>query len=339
MSKAIKKIIGNFTDFLKKEKGYSQHTFIAYKSDLENFFIFCEEYFGSRDIDLKKINRQIVREYLSFQLELGNSVKTRYRKLATIKSFFKYMIREKTIIDSPAEYIPMPKIEKKIPRFIQQGDNINQLMSKPEEFEQKKYFQAEKKNKKRIRTEIREQRILRDRAMLELFYASGIRRSELVSLNIGSIDLQNRLLKVLGKGKKERIVPFNRFAEVAMKNYVKHRGIVWNKDLNAPLFTGPNQKRISIRTVSRRIGEYVKDLSVNNFDKVNFNNQNEPKLGEGGPHTLRHTFGSHLIDNEADIRAIQELLGHSSISSTQIYTNTSAKKIKKVYKKAHPRGQ
>ena len=168
--------------------------------------------------------------------------------------------------------------------------------------------------------------------MLELFYASGIRRSELVALNIGSVNIRNKLLKVAGKGKKDRIVPFNRSAEKALTVYINQRGKMWDEDLNDPLFCGPNQNRISIRTVSRRIGEYIKDLNVSN-------NKYGPKLGEGGPHTLRHTFGSHLIDNEADIRVIQELLGHSSISSTQIYTNVSSKKMKKVYKKAHPRGE
>ncbi len=332
MAETFKKHIDNFIDFINKEKGYSEHTIASYKGDLLQFFKFSIGYFEGTKFNLEDINRQLIRDYLGFEFEIGKSVKTRYRKLASIKSFFKYLIREKKIIDSPAEYIPMPKVEKKIPRFIQQGQNINQLMSKPEIFEKQKNHRASKNNKKRDITKIRKEKILRDCAMLELFYASGIRRSELVALNIGSVNIRSKLLKVSGKGKKERIVPFNRSAKNALVAYINHRGKILDKDLNAPLFCGSNQNRISIRTVSRRIGEYIKDLNVNNKNLG-------PKLGEGGPHTLRHTFGSHLIDNEADIRVIQELLGHSSISSTQIYTNVSSKKIKKVYKKAHPRGQ
>ena len=331
MAKTFKNHIDNFVDFVNKEKGYSEHTIASYKGDLLQFFKFSIDCFEGANFNLEDINRQLIRDYLGLEFEKGKSVKTRYRKLASIKSFFKYMIRQKKIIDSPAEYIPMPKVEKKIPRFIQQGQNINQLMSKPEIFEEQKKYKAYKNNKKRGITKIRQEKILRDCAMLELFYASGIRRSELVALNIGSVNIRNRLLKVSGKGKKDRIVPFNRSAEKALTVYINQRGKMWDKDLNSPLFCGSNQNRISIRTVSRRIGEYIKDLNVNN-------NKYGPKLGEGGPHTLRHTFGSHLIDNDADIRVIQELLGHSSISSTQIYTNVSSKKIKKVYKKAHPRG-
>ena len=331
MTDAIKKCIDNFIDFINKEKGYSEHTVSSYKSDLFQFFKFSMDYFEGANFKIKDIDRQLIREYLAIEFERGKTVKTRYRRLASIKSFFKYMIREKKIIDSPAEYIPMPKVEKRIPRFIQQGQNINQLMSKPELFEEQKSEQAHKNNKKRNKTKVRQEKILRDCAMLELFYASGIRRSELVSLNIGSINIKSKLLKVSGKGKKDRIVPFNKSAENALTAYIYFRGKMWDEDLNAPLFCGSNHNRISIRTVSRRIGDYIKDLNVNN--KIH-----GPKLGEGGPHTLRHTFGSHLIDNEADIRVIQELLGHSSISSTQIYTNVSSKQIKKVYKKAHPRG-
>ena len=331
MNKIIKEHIDNFIDFIEKEKGYSEHTISSYKIDLYQFLKFSIDYFEGNSFDLKDMNRQLVREYLGYEFENGKSVKTRYRKLASVKSFFKYMIREKNVVDSSAEYIPMPKLEKKIPRFIQQGQNIDQLMSKPKIFEEAKNQQATNNNKKRDNTKIRQEKILRDCAMLELFYASGIRRSELVSLNIGSVNISDRLLKVSGKGKKDRIVPFNRSAEDALTAYINFRGKIWDKDLNLPLFCGSNQKRISVRTVSRRIGDYIKDLNVNNSELG-------PKLGEGGPHTLRHTFGSHLIDNEADIRVIQELLGHSSISSTQIYTNVSSKKIKKVYKKAHPRG-
>jgi site-specific recombinase XerD len=162
----------------------------------------------------------------------------------------------------------------------------------------------------------------RDHAILELFYATGIRLSELVGLNIGSVNSNENLLKVIGKGNKERIVPFGDKSKNAMQEYLKDRGHSWNADPITPLFTGTREKRISVRTVQDRLCKYLQQILGG-------------KKG-ASPHTLRHTFGTHLLDNDADIRSIQELLGHSSISSTQIYTKVNPEKIKKIYKNAHP---
>ena len=158
--------------------------------------------------------------------------------------------------------------------------------------------------------------------MLELFYATGIRLSELVSLNIGSINYHNRLVKVIGKGNKERIIPFGNHALIALEIYLKERGVGWLSNEKIPLFTSKNNKRISVRTVQLRMKKYLSQVIGT-------------KNG-ASPHVLRHTFGTHLLDNDADISSIQELLGHSSISSTQIYTKVNPKKIKEVYEKAHP---
>ena len=158
--------------------------------------------------------------------------------------------------------------------------------------------------------------------MLELFYATGIRLSELVGLNIGSVDHSNNFIKVLGKGNKERIIPFGNNAKDAIETYLNSRGSSWSSKPNTPLFTSQNDKRISARTVQQRLRQYLQSILGG-------------KKG-ASPHTLRHTFGTHLLDNDADIRSIQELLGHSSISSTQIYTKVNPQKIKKIYKEAHP---
>ena len=155
-----------------------------------------------------------------------------------------------------------------------------------------------------------------------MFYATGIRLSELVGLNIGSINSDENLLKVVGKGDKERIVPFGDKAKNALEKYFREREHSWASDPTTPLFTGTREKRISVRTVQERLSKYLQQVLGG-------------KKG-ASPHTLRHTFGTHLLDNDADIRSIQELLGHSSISSTQIYTKVNPEKIKKIYKKAHP---
>ena len=162
----------------------------------------------------------------------------------------------------------------------------------------------------------------RDRAILELFYATGIRLNELAGLNIGSVNPQEKLLRVIGKGNKERIVPFGNPAKNALESYLKKRGKSWSSPQETPLFTGRGQKRIAVRTIRQRVNIYLKTLFG----------------GPDGasPHTLRHTFGTHLLDNGAGIRSIQELLGHSSISSTQIYTKVNPQKMKEAYKKHHP---
>ena len=234
------------------------------------------------------------------EFDEGLSSKTVARRLASIKSFFNYLIQIELIVDSPASHIKSPKVEKNIPKFIH-VNKIKYLMEIPD------------KNSLIGK---------RDIAILELFYATGMRLSELVSLNIGSVNSNDNLVRVLGKGNKERIIPFGNKAKDALEIYLKDRGLSWLSNQDVPLFSTKNNKRISVRTVQIRMNKYLSQV-----------------LGTqkgASPHVLRHTFGTHLLDNDADIRSIQELLGHSSISSTQIYTKVNPKKIKQVYDKAHP---
>ena len=166
---------------------------------------------------------------------------------------------------------------------------------------------------------------LRDKAILELFYSTGMRLSELINLNIGSVDDKNNLIKVFGKGSKERLIPFGKRAKLCLEDYLNKRVLRWSSSNNdVPLFVNGKNKRIPRRTIQRRISNYIKMISSGK------------RLG---PHTLRHTFATHLMERGADIRAVGDLLGHSSLSSTQVYTHVKPEKMKEVYKQSHPRGE
>ncbi len=291
-----------FLNYIQFERGYSAHTVTAYQHDLEKFLNFIYKYDSILLKDFGKIDRQAIRHFLGKEYEEGNSAKTVARRLASIKSLFNYLVQAEVICDNPAIHIKTPKVEKKIPTFVQEN-KIEDLMKMPDAV-----------------TLIGK----RDRAILELFYATGIRLNELAGLNIGSVNPQEKLLRVLGKGNKERIVPFGKPAKNALESYLKKRGKSWASPQQTPLFTGRGEKRIAVRTIQQRVNIYLKAVLGG-------------RTG-ASPHTLRHTFGTHLLENDADIRSIQELLGHSSISSTQIYTKVNPKKLKEIYTDAHPHG-
>ncbi len=291
-----------FLNYIQFERGYSAHTVTAYQHDLEQFLNFIYQYDSILLKDFGKIDRQAIRHFLGKEYEKGNSAKTVARRLASVKSLFNYLVQAEAIRDNPAIHIKTPKVEKKIPTFVQEN-KIEDLMKMPD-----------------AGTLIGK----RDRAILELFYATGIRLNELAGLNIGSVNPQEKLLRVLGKGNKERIVPFGKPAKNALESYLKKRGESWVSPQETPLFTGRGEKRIARRTIQQRVNIYLKAVLGG-------------RTG-ASPHTLRHTFGTHLLENDADIRSIQELLGHSSISSTQIYTKVNPKKMKEIYKDAHPHG-
>jgi len=291
-----------FLNYIQFERGYSAHTVTAYQHDLEKFLNFIYKYDSILLKDFGKIDRQAIRHFLGKEYEEGNSAKTVARRLASIKSLFNYLVQAEVICDNPAIHIKTPKIEKKIPTFVQEN-KIEDLMKMPDAV-----------------TLIGK----RDRAILELFYATGIRLNELAGLNIGSVNPQEKLLRVLGKGNKERIVPFGKPAKNALESYLRKREKSWVSPQQTPLFTGRGEKRIAVRTIQQRVNIYLKAVLGG-------------KTG-ASPHTLRHTFGTHLLENDADIRSIQELLGHSSISSTQIYTKVNPKKMKDIYTDAHPHG-
>ena len=293
-------MLKEFLVSLSEEKNFSEHTLKAYSRDLTKFANFIKKFYTKSFTDVSNINRAQIRQFMGKEFEIGLSSKTVARRLASIKSFFNFLVKFELLEYSPASQIKSPKLEKNIPNFIH-TNKIKILMSIPD------------KNTLKGK---------RDLAILELFYATGMRLSELVNLNIGSINYHDRLVKVTGKGNKERVIPFGNHALTALKVYLNERGMGWITNEKTPLFTSKNNRRISIRTVQLRMKKYLSQVLGT-------------KNG-ASPHVLRHTFGTHLLDNDADIRSIQELLGHSSMSSTQIYTKVNPKKIKEVYDKAHP---
>ena len=292
--------IESFIITLDKERNFSLHTIKAYKNDLNRFNSFLNQ--GTSIIILKKINRNDIRKFLSDEYDNNFTSKTVARRLATIKSFFKYLVKIELIEENIAIHINSPKVAKKLPSFINKS-LIDVLMNSPS-----------------LDTLIG----VRDRSVLELFYSTGMRLSELVNINIGDFHLNKKLLRVIGKGKKERMIPYGRAAESAIENYLKMRNISFKPVFaKTPLFVNSKEKRISTRTIQRRMNNYIK--LVADGKRV-------------GPHLLRHTFATHLLDNGADITAVKDLLGHSSLSSTQIYTHVSIEKLKKDYTQAHPHG-
>ncbi|MEE8478800.1 MAG: tyrosine recombinase XerC [Candidatus Neomarinimicrobiota bacterium] len=302
MSDNFRKYIDDFHSYLEKERGYSLHTCVSYIHDLHRFNDFLIEYTGSSDISAESLDKQAIRNFLGKEFDEGFSSKTVGRRLASIKSFFKYLIKAEVVNNNPAIYVKTPKTSKPLPNFIDEK-MIDKLMNAPPS--------------NTITG-------LRDRAVLELFYSTGIRLSELININFRNIDFKNNLIRVVGKGNKERLIPFGNRAMNAIENYLrKSSRSLKTTDIDTPLFVNSRGERISQRTVQRSVNMY---LSL---------------VAEGehlGPHTLRHSFATHLLDHGADLQAVKDLLGHSSLSSTQIYTHVQPERMKKIYKKAHPHG-
>ncbi|MGC9045032.1 MAG: tyrosine recombinase XerC [Thermodesulfovibrio sp.] len=288
--------INDFLNYIRLQKGDSIHTIRAYKKDLEEFFNFAKT-------EPEQVEPVTIRGFISEQILKGRSKTTVARKLSTLRSFFSYLYSEGIIKINPARVVPSVKTKRALPKFLTVDDAFK-LVEAPQE---DKFISQ------------------RDRAILELFYGSGIRVSELCGLNIEDIDLKEGLIKVRGKGKKERIVPVGQKAKEALKKYLAMRQILRIKKKlsaeEAPLFINNRGKRISDRQVRRIVEKYAKIIGV--LEKI-------------GPHTLRHTFASHLLMEGADLRVIQELLGHASLSTTQIYTHVNLKHLMDVYDKAHP---
>ena len=303
----IKLIMDEFYDYLKKERAFSSHTIDAYRNDLDRFILS----FPKTLSDPNQIDKDMIYNFLSEEFDKNYKSKTIARRLASIKSLFKYLIRSEQISQNPSINIKTPKVEKKLPNFVD-IKVIDKLMEIPD---------------------IKTTKGLRDRAIIELFYSTGIRLSELANLDLSSIIIdsnkntgeENYMVKVLGKGEKERIIPFGKEAKYWIDKYLNTRGFSINSGLgNLPLFANSKEKPVAYSTIKRRIRNYIKLVSE----------------GEGlGPHILRHSFATHMIDRGADIRSVQELLGHSSLSSTQIYTHIKPERMKKVHANAHPHGK
>jgi integrase/recombinase XerC len=301
-------LIQQFMHYLALEKNASPHTCRCYRKDLEGFEDFLKSsgmYLNpAGGVEIEKVDRMAIRKYMSF-LHRKNKKSSIARKISTLRSFFKYLIRERVIPSNPAKSVSSPKVEKTLPATLT-VDEAFRLMESPKGIPEKP-------------SEASRQNFVRDRAILELLYSSGLRVSELVGLNLNELDSDLGIVKVMGKGRKERIVPVGGKAIDALKAYLEGRGGRTGDD---PIFINLSGGRLTARTVGRLIKKYTRHSGI--FRKVS-------------PHSLRHTFATHLLDAGADIREIQEMLGHSSLSTTQRYTHVSMGKLMEVYDKAHPR--
>jgi len=301
----MKKHIAFFIEYLKSERGYSPHTIRNYESDLQQFCDFITDKKDPEGFELEvgSINYMLIREYIG-GLFNKCSRGTIARKLSALKSFFRYLELRGLCLKNPAVNISTPKLEKRIPVYLS-IDEIFALLNQP-----------------KSDTELG----LRDLAIMELLYSSGIRVSELVFLNVEKLDLESRLVKVLGKGEKERIIPFGRRAYAVIKDYLRNTEKIRKKkgyDLQkGPLFLNYRGERLSSRSVNRIIKKYSRDSGI---------------MTNISPHAIRHTFATHLLDSGADLRSIQEFLGHVSLSTTQKYTHVSIDRLMEVYDKSHPR--
>lgn len=295
--------VGGFLDYLTFERNVSPNTIAAYRDDLDSFLGFlCNDYLSmARDqLSLARIDHLAVRSYLAHLSRRKLSRATVARHLSALRSFFKYLVREGVVDANPARTVATPKREKHLPAVLQTSD-VALLLEQPD-----------------TSTTLG----LRDAAWMELLYASGLRISELVGIAIDDVELRSRLVKVRGKGSKERIVPFGTKAEVAIRAYLAVRGeLVRDTDVES-VFVNYRGEKITTRSVRRLFDGYVRDASL--------------RAGIS-PHTLRHSFATHLLNAGADLRGIQELLGHASLSTTQKYTHLNDWQLMAVYKKAHPR--
>jgi len=288
-----------FADYLRVERGYSEHTLRNYLSDITIFF----EYLRERNIDiseasmLERLEPVDIRGFLASRFKL-NKASSNQRRLSAIKTLYKFMQKRGIISVNPAEIISSPKTEKSLPKSI----SIDEVLALIHSIDGNEVLD------------------LRDRAMVELMYSSGVRVSELVSINLSDIDLINATLRVIGKGRKERILPIGSYAVQAIDEYLKRRGELLKTETEA-LFLNKNGGRITTRSVARIVKKYLYKCAINK---------------NVSPHILRHSFATHLLGSGADIRFIQELLGHASLSTTQRYTSASIEHLMQIYDRTHP---
>ena len=297
-------VILNFLDFLKNERKYSLHTVKSYKSDLKYFLAYVKDNYESEN--LVSIDKTII-QYFIKELVLSNFAdKTVQRKVASIKSFYNFLKNKQYIKHNISKYIASPKISKKLPHLLTRKE-VNVLMNVPD-----------------LSTYIG----IRDKSILEIFYSTGIRISEIINIKMIDIEKDKKLIKIYGKGNKERFVILGKEALNSISDYLIIRTKIIKCD-KENLYLYPAMKKstknhISYKSMYNLVKKYIKKVSTNE------------KLS---PHSLRHSFATHLLENGADIMSVKDLLGHKDLSSTQIYTNVSIKKIKEVYKIAHPHGK
>ncbi len=291
--------ISIFVRFLEVEKGASAHTIVAYNIALKQFVEFCSNV-HQRSMDIGDFTEADIRPFAGWLHQKGISRKSIRLKLAAVRSLFKYLVRSGELDRNPTQMIVSPKISSTLPSFLQQEEASEMASS----------FDLETNQGKR------------DKALCELLYGSGLRISEALQLNIGEIDFKRRVVRVLGKRSKERIVPVTQAAVDSIELYLTVR-----KDFNplpkeTALFLGTRGQRLTSVSAYRIVQKALRPIT---------------EAARKSPHVLRHSFATHLLDNGADLKAVSEMLGHASLSTTQVYTHISVERLKEAYKKAHPR--
>jgi integrase/recombinase XerC len=292
-------IIQSFLDYLKFEKRYSANTLVSYQTDLTDFFGYLNRQFG--DMPLKKINQTFVRSWLSGIKDKGLSSKSVNRKISSLKSFFKYHLKTGKIDVTPMANVISPKVSKRLPVFVREDDT-------------KKLVDA-------LNQSTEDWKSLNAKVLITIFYETGMRLSELITLKEKQIDFSRSQIKVLGKGNKERIIPVSKTTIASLRVYqsLKKKNFEHPDDF---LLVTAKGKKIYPKYAYLLVNQHLGQAST---------------LDKKSPHVLRHTFATHLMNNGADLNAVKELLGHSSLASTQVYTHNTIEKLKDVYKKAHPK--
>ena len=305
----MKDQLREFLEYLRLNRNASEHTVAAYESDISQFVVFAAEHLQKRrvDLDLDDLQLTTIRAFMGALYKEGQSRASVARKLSALRAFVRFLKREGLIDSDPAALAVSPRREVKIPAHLS-IDEMSRLLETPDGSEPLGR---------------------RDRAILELFYASGLRLSELVALDLEDVNLHGRIVRVMGKGRKERLVPFNEATRQALKRWLADRAALVKMPARPtaqgdPLFVNFRGTRLTGRSVQRLVGRYVASCST--------------RFGIS-PHALRHSFATHLLQRGADLRAIQELLGHVQLSTTQRYTHVNAAQLLDVYRKAHPRAK
>jgi integrase/recombinase XerC len=322
----VKEIIEKFIGYLRYERNASPETVDDYGGDVRLFEQFLTPP-GAATLPLEEVDHRVVREFVSWLYDRNLQKVTVARKLSALRTFFKFCVREKYTRTNPAALVSTPKLPKLVPR-VQTAEEISNFLDGLPGGAAARALSTRKKNGKNVSPKANSKAQLmprRDRAMIELLYACGLRVSELVGLNLGSFDRSGQMLRVLGKGRKERVVPYGGKAQEALEAYWPVRDRILGEAHGTPnaeaVFLNPWGGRLTDRAVRYILRKYCQ-LAGSNLDLH--------------PHSLRHAFATHLLNDGADLRAIQELLGHASLSTTQRYTQTSIRQLMAVYDKSHP---
>jgi integrase/recombinase XerC len=293
----MRRELSQFLDYLRHERNASPHTISGYRRDLTQF----ADYLGETEILLRRLDNVQIRGFMAQLHERRLKKSTLARKLAAVRSFLQFCVKKKWIAENPAKVVATPKQEKHVPSFLSEEEMANFLEVPP--------------SKRPLD--------LRDKAILEVLYATGIRVSELVGIDLEDVNFGERLVRVRGKGKKERLVPFGHIADEGLKSYLRTRSLfIKDKIGEKALFLNYQGERITVRSVERIVDKYIRQTAL------------KRKIS---PHSLRHSFASHLLSRGADLRVIQELLGHESLATTQKYTHLNLGQLMDVYRKSHPR--